>query len=165
MKNTRTVQELENRRRLAVQRVLAGYTQIEVAAFLGVDPRSVRRWMAAYHQGGMDALKAKPRRGRPPKLSRVQTRTVLRWFRKSPTMFGFRTELWTAPRVAQLIRQRMGVRMHPRYLNAWLTNHDITPQKPQKQARERDNDRIQSWINNDWPRILKKGRPNEHMSF
>jgi transposase len=41
--------ELEHRRLLAVQRVLEGYSVEEVAEFLGVAPRSVRRWVAAYH--------------------------------------------------------------------------------------------------------------------
>jgi transposase len=38
--------ELENRRRLAVTRVLDGYSQAEVARFLGVNSRTVRRWVA-----------------------------------------------------------------------------------------------------------------------
>ena len=39
--------ELEHRRLLAAQRVLEGYSAEEVADILGVDPRSVRRWVAA----------------------------------------------------------------------------------------------------------------------
>jgi transposase len=157
MKNSRTAQELENRRCLAVERVNAGYSQTEVAYFLGVDPRSVRRWMKAYRDGGLSSLKAKPRPGRPPTLTGTQVQTVLSWFQQSPKDFGFRTELWTARRVTQLIRERFGVSFNHRYICAWLANHDITPQKPQRQARERDQARIDHWIAVDWPRILKKG--------
>lgn len=152
-----TAQELEKRRRLAVDRVNAGYSQTEVAAFLGVEARSVRRWMKAYRQGGDEALAAKPRAGRPAHLTPTQAHTVLGWFGHSPTTFGFPTELWTAPRVASLIQERFGVRFNHRYLCAWLTQRGITPQKPERQARERDQARIDRWITDDWPRILKKG--------
>lgn len=155
---TRTAQELENRRRDAVDRVNAGYTQTQVAEIFGVTARTVGRWMKAYRQGGDAALKAKPRPGPPPKLTVEQARTVLGWLRQSPTAFGFSTELWTARRIAHLIRQEFGVSMNHRYLNAWLSRRDITPQKPKKQARERDQTRIDRWVAEDWPRILKKGR-------
>ncbi len=42
LSTTRSAQELENRRRLAVARVNEGYAQTEVAHFLEVDVRSVR---------------------------------------------------------------------------------------------------------------------------
>lgn len=164
MTNSRTAQELENRRRLAVERVNAGYSQTEVARFLGVDPRSVRRWVQAYRNGGLDALKAEPRPGRPAKLTAEQTETVLGWFQRSATDFGFRTQLWTARRVAQLIKKHFHVSFNHRYLCAWLAEHAITPQKPQRRARERDPARIERWIDEDWPRILKKGAASMPMS-
>jgi transposase len=164
MTYTRTVQELENRRRLAVDRVNAGYSQTQVARILKVAPRSVRRWVHAYRQGGDDALQAKPRPGRPGKLTPAQTRTVLGWFRQSPKDFGFTTELWTARRVAQLIDRHFGVAMNHRYLNAWLTARGITPQKPQRQSRERDPAAIERWLREDWPRIQKKGETNTRTS-
>jgi transposase len=165
MKTSWTVQELEKRRRLAVDRVLEGYTQTAVARFLGVDPRSVRRWMQAYRQGGGEALRSTPRPGRPCKLTAEQTEVVLGWFRRRPTEFGFATDLWTARRVAALIERSFGVTFHPHYLSAWLSDRRITPQKPQKQARERDPGRIDRWIRQDWPRILKKGLATKLISF
>jgi transposase len=157
MKTSWTAQELEDRRMLAVERVNQGCTQVEVAKVLGVDPRSVRRWMKAYRDGGTDALRAQPRPGRPPHLNAEQTQTVLGWFRQRPTALGFATELWTAKRVAHLIQKQFGVSFNHRYLNAWLTDRAITPQKPQRRARERDQARIDRWVAQEWPRILKKG--------
>jgi transposase len=157
MTYARTAHELENRRRLAVDRVNAGYSQTQVARILKVAPRSVRRWVHAFRAGGDPALRAKPRPGAPHKLTPEQTRIVLGWFRRSPQDFGFTTELWTARRVAQLIERHFGVTMNHRYLNAWLTARGITPQKPQRQARERDQAEIERWLREDWPRIQKKG--------
>ena len=165
MNTSRTAQELENRRRLAVDRVLEGYSQNAVARFLGVDPRSIRRWMHAYRQTGHDGLRALPRRGRPQKLTAEQTQTVLGWFRRRPIDFGFATDLWTARRVAKLIDRFFGVSLHPRYLSTWLSDRGITPQKPARQPREHDPARIEHWLRHDWPRILKKGLANRPTSF
>lgn len=150
--------ELERRRRLAVKRVNSGYTQREVADFLGVHPTTVWRWMESYRQHGKAGLKSKPHPGRTPKLDAEQEREVLSWFARSPTDFGFSTELWTAPRVAKLIKRTFGVQFHPRYVNRWLAQRRITPQKPRRRPRERDDAKINRWIAEDWPRI-KRGLP------
>ncbi|MBX6313811.1 MAG: winged helix-turn-helix domain-containing protein [Isosphaeraceae bacterium] len=63
--------------------------------------------------------------------------------------------------MAQLIERTFEVRFHPRYLNAWLTAHDITPQKPKRQAREHDQDAINRWTEEDWPRIQKTARKDD----
>ena len=59
MRTDGTPAELERRRRLAVSRVRSGYTQKEVADFLGVHPRTVQRWMGTYREHGMRGLKAR----------------------------------------------------------------------------------------------------------
>src|SRR5512135_2462864 len=81
MRTEGTPTELQRRRYLAVQRIAEGYTTQEVADFLGVDPRSVRRWMATSRQHGAAGLAAQlgPGPGRPPKLTTTQEKIVLRW--------------------------------------------------------------------------------------
>src|SRR4051794_7535474 len=97
-----TAEEMERRRRLAVERVSEGYSQQEVAEFLGVSKSAVCTWVQAHRRGGPAALAAKPHPGKPPKLTAEQEQEVLSWFQRSPTEFGFGNELWTAGRVAQL---------------------------------------------------------------
>jgi transposase len=159
METTRTFKELENRRVLAVERVNQGWSQAEVARFLDVDPRSVRRWMQLYRHGGLAALQTNGHPGRPPKLDADQTATVLSWFQHRPTAFGYDTDLWTARRVTDLIAKQFGIAFNSRYLSAWLSNHDITPQRPQRVVQQRDAERIDAWIRDQWPEILKKGLP------
>ena len=148
--------ELERRRRLAVQRVLDGYSTQEVAEFLGVDPSSVRRWVAALRDAGDSGLIARPVSGRPPKLTTIQEKIVRRWLGDSPSEHGFDTELWTAPRLGRLIEEEFSVRLNPRYLSAWLRERGFTPQKPQRVPRERDPKAIVAWLESDWPRIKKR---------
>ncbi len=148
--------ELERRRRLAVQRVSEGYSTEEVADFLGVDPRTVRRWLDVLRRRGPSGLAAQPVPGRPPKLSRTQEKIVGRWLADSPTEYGFATELWSAPRLARLIEQEWGVCFHPAYLTTWLRRRGYTPQKPHRVAREHDDAAVARWLAIDWPRIKKK---------
>jgi transposase len=138
MRTIGTPAELQRRRRLAVQRCREGYSTEEVAAFLGVDPSSVRRWLGAFRANGWPGLDARPAPGRPPKLTRAQERVVLRWLAGSPTEHGFRGELWTCPRLARLIEQEWGVAFCPGYLSRWLRRRGHTPQRPRRAPRERD---------------------------
>jgi transposase len=147
---------LERRRRLAVCRVGEGYAPAEVAEFLAVDPRSVRRWVAAARRGGRRALRPRTGAGRPPKLDHTQTKIVDRWLARPPLDLGFETDLWTAGRLAALIRETWDVRFNRRYLAAWLRARGYTPQKPQRVPRERDEQAIAAWRAETWPRVQKK---------
>jgi transposase len=149
-------QELERRRCLAVQRLLEGCSVPEVADFLGVDARSVRRWWAAFADRGAGGLAARPAGGRPPKLSPTQEKIVQRWLADDPSEHGFAAGLWTAPRLAALIEQEWGIRFHREYLPTWLRARGLTPQRPRRQARERDPQAIDRWLARDWPRIKKR---------
>jgi transposase len=156
MRTIGTPAELERRRRLAAQRSLEGYSTEEIADFLGVDPSSVRRWLAAFRASGPGGLAAKPVPGRPPKLTRTQGKVVLRWLADSPTEHGFRAELWTCPRLARLIEQEWGIAFCPEYLTRWLRARGHTPQRPRRVPRERDDRAIAGWLARDWPRIKKR---------
>ena len=160
MRSKGTATELEARRRLAVRRVSAGWAQKDVAAFLCVHPVTVAKWVARHRADGNDGLKAKPTPGRPPFLNDEQERKVLEWLNESPTKHGFRTDLWTARRVAELIHQKFGVRFHPNYMREWLTKRNYTPQKPTRRARQRDQTAIDRWVAEDWPRIQKRRERN-----
>jgi transposase len=150
--------ELEHRRQLAVQRCLEGHSADEVAEFLGISTRSVWRWLASFRDRGPEGLNASPVPGRPRKLTRTQEKIALRWLRGSPVEHGFATELWTAPRLAQLIGEEFAVRFNPRSLSAWLRDRGFTPRKPERVPRERDPGAIARWLASDWPRIKKKAR-------
>ena len=77
MRPTGSADGLESRRRLAVARVSEGYDAAEVADFLGVTARSVRRWAAAHAGGGGPALAAAAALGRPPKLDTARRAEAL----------------------------------------------------------------------------------------
>ncbi len=104
-----TLTELRKRGVAAVQ---SGESPTLVAAALGVNLRSLFRWLALYRRGGWDRLDARKRGGRPPKLDG----RALRWIyntltNKSPQQLKFPFALWTAAMVQTLIAERYKVRL------------------------------------------------------
>jgi len=156
MRTKGSAAELETRRRLAVTRVNEGWKHSDVAAFLGVSLKALGKWMAAYRASGDDGLNSKPHPGAKPKLSARRERSVLSWLAKSPQAFGYKTDLWTTGRLAEVIEKRYGVHFNANYLAEWLTRRGYTPQKPVITAVERDSPAIARWVAEDWPRIKKK---------
>jgi transposase len=89
-------------------------------------------------------------------LTTTQEKIVRRWLADKPTEHGFATDLWTGPRLATLIHQEFGIRLHPWYLSTWLRARGFTPQKPRRVPRQRDPEVIAAWLRTQWPRIKKR---------
>lgn len=160
MRSHGSAAELQRRRQLALDRVKDGYTQREVAEFLGVHERTVRRWVAEYRENGEAGIAAKPHPGRTPKLKHSQVRQILNWLRKNPKSFGFSTELWTGARLVELIERKFKVKYHPRYITEWIVQHGFSFQKPQRQVKERDPTAILHFLQHDWPRLQNERDAN-----
>ena len=161
MQRTRTLgskREQEARRLAAGRLLLEGKKNVDVVRALNVSPSSVRRWKKIVQRDGLEGLPTKPVAGRPPKLSKQQKKTLVRILLKGARAAGFASDLWTGKRVAQVIRRKFKVDYHPHHVLKILRQLDLTPQKPQRRARQQNPDALERWRNVEWPRI-KKGRP------
>ena len=147
--------ELEARRRRAVAMLGQGLGVCEVARRVGVWPGSVVRWRDAYRRAGEEGLRAKRHPGAKPKLAPEDRPELAELLLKGPPAHGYRTDLWTLQRVAQMIEKHFGVRYHPSSVWRLLRAIGWTSQKPERRARERDEDAIARWRREDWPRIKK----------
>lgn len=150
-----TKEELEARRRRAVAMLQAGKGVRQVALRVGVHPGSVSRWKAMFDAGGQEGLKAKPPPGRQARLSVAQRRRLPGLLRRGPQAWGYKTDLWTLKRVAQVIVNQFGVSYHPSQVWRILRALGWSCQKPERRARERDEQAIRRWRRVDWPRIKK----------
>jgi len=148
--------QLERRRLHALTLLDQGVPPVDVARTLGVNRRSVRRWHARARSRGRDALRAVPAPGRPPRLDPSAKRRLEQHLLRGAQAAGFPTDLWTCPRVATLIRREFGVRYHVDHIGRVLRALGWTPQKPERQARERDEGAIRRWVRVEWPRIKKE---------
>ena len=102
----------EARRFRAFELKQKGWRQTEIAEALGVSDSSVSLWMRKAREGGKEALKTKPRSGRPPKLSEEQRSEKLpSLLEKGPEHFGFRGDVWTRKRVREVIKEEFGAQV------------------------------------------------------
>ncbi|MGO9454553.1 MAG: helix-turn-helix domain-containing protein [Candidatus Binataceae bacterium] len=125
---------LERRRLRAIALLEQGQAPVEVARLRGVDWRSVRRWNAAYRRQGARGLAARPAPGRPSKLSPGQRRQLLRMLRRGAVASGFERDVWTYPRVAEVLRRRFGISYHVDHLGRLPRSLGWTPQRPPRRA-------------------------------
>ncbi len=148
----------EGRRLRAFELKQEGWSQQNIARALGVGKSAVSQWMKrAREGGGKEALRKRSSPGAPPRLSADQRARLFGLLEKGATAHGFRGEVWTCKRVAQLIKREFGVLYHPAHVSRILKRMGFSLQKPDRLADQRDEDAIQEWRDKRWPE-LKKGR-------
>ncbi len=143
--------------------VQEGQSRAHVARALGVGSGTVIRWWQAYERKGDDGLAAKRHPGPKPKLSAYRRRLLGKRLLKGARANGFSTDLWTCPRITEVIERRYGVRYHVDHIPKLMASLGWSCQKPEKRAIERDEERIARWVTKDWPRIKKsRTEPRAH---
>ena len=155
MRPSGSAEFLEARRLRALEYVNQGLQPVEIARKIGVDRRSVRRWKASYLRDGPAAILAKPLPGRPPRLSPREKKRLEGILLRGALKAGFSTDLWTCPRIVQVVERVFGVHYHVDHIGRVLHALGWSPQRPQRRAVERDEEAIRSWVKIDWPRVKK----------
>ena len=144
------------RRVRAGRMLLAGKTPAQAAHAVGVARQTAYTWKAILDEGGIDALRAMPGRGRPARLDETQLQALGRTLLQSPTAHGFGTELWTLKRVGVLIERQYGVKFGQTQIWRILGGLGFSVQKPERRAIERDEDAVATWKRKTWPGLKKK---------
>jgi len=151
---------LEHLRTTAVRRVLEDdEAPSAVMQSMGLCRTSIYRWLRQYEAGGLEALVEKIAQGPEPKLSDQQRKQVKRWIvGRDPRQYGFDYGLWTRRIVQSLIEQKFGLRLGLTAVGRLLANLEITPQKPLRRAYERDPERIQKWLDEEYPKLRRRAK-------
>ena len=130
-----------------------------IAASLGLDDQTVRRWLRDYRRGGMEALKAKLHPGPKPRLSDQQKQQLLELLGRPPDDYGgdgLAGTLWTAAKIGTLIKSRFGVSYHPSHIGQMMHDLGYSQQLPHKRPKERDEQKMDQWVKEQWPRIVRR---------
>ena len=102
-------EELTELRKRGVNAVQNGESPEDVARVLGVYRTTIYNWLELYRAGGWDALSAKKRGGRKPKVdSKAMSWLYKAITDKTPEQYKFPFVLWTSKLVARLIEERPG---------------------------------------------------------
>ncbi|MFD8474285.1 winged helix-turn-helix domain-containing protein [Streptomyces globisporus] len=124
----------------------------EIAASLRVSQRSVERWRRQWREDGLAGVASKGSPGRP-RLSGTQIARLARELERGPLAHGWADQRWTLARVKTMI----GRLFHVSYTveGTWrlLRRHGWSWQQPARRAIERDDDAVELWRREVWPRV------------
>jgi transposase len=155
MSEKRDHRAMEKRRLRASTMFAKGYSGAEVARRLGVTRQVCHRWKQSWQKGGADALASKGTAGRKAKIDDDARDLIVEALLKGPAAQGYKTELWTLPRVSALIHKITGVRYHPGHVWRVLGSLGFSCQRPERRAIERDEKAIATWKRKTWPALKK----------
>src|SRR3984893_13146479 len=149
-------------RHRAVLLVGTGATHMEAALALGVHRGTVSRWCGTYRRDGASGLE-KGKRGRRAgdrlMLTAAEARRVQRWIRDTmPDQMKLPFALWTAQAVRELIHKKLGKTLGLSTMPLYLKRWGFTAQKPLTRATQRDPQKIEAWLKQDYPSIAARAK-------
>ena len=156
MRTKGSAEELERKRRRAVALLEQGEKPADVRRILGASQSALKLWRRIVRERGYDALAAKPRHV-PKRLNEDQLRQLAEELQKGSVAHGWANEIWTGTRVATLIHRLFEVAYTPDHVRVLLRETlRWTRQKPERRGRERNEEDIERWRTEEFPRVKKK---------
>jgi len=146
---------LAARRRRALALLDRGLSLSEVARRIDCRASSVMRWRDTRDRVGEKVFEVGASPGRPARLTPSQKRRLIRLLLKGPIAHGYTTDVWTCSRIARLIRREFRVRYHRDHMGRLMRQLGWSYQKPERRALERDEEKIDRWKREHWPRVKK----------
>ena len=151
--------ELTELRKRGVMAVQNGESPEDVARILGVTRVTVYNWLALYRGGGWDALDARKRGGRKPKLDAK----AMKWLyeaitRKTPDQYRFPFVLWTSRLVKELIEKHLGVSLSKASVCRLLKQLGLSAQRPLWRAYQQSPEHVEHWMRNEYPVIRARAK-------
>jgi len=143
---------LEAYRYRAIDLYQKGKSVQEIAFFFGIHRGSVSLWIKTWKEKGKSALKSRKATGPEFKLSEDKRQIIL-WLRKPAMEFGFETPLWDCKRIQTTIKRELNKNISISNLWETLRKWNLTPQKPEKEALQKNQKEVRRWIKEEWPKI------------
>ncbi len=150
-----TREQMEGRRLQAAADLQSGMKQADVALKYTVSEASVSRWARAIQEKGVTGLKTHKATGQPTKLNQEELQRLTAILVAGPRVYGWRTDFWTAKRVAEVIRKEFQVTYHPHHVPKLLRRIGFRPIKPKRQAIEKDEEHKRKWLATTWVQVKK----------
>ena len=114
---------LSARQRERLEMVKAAWLGADVdaiARWSGRTPRTVRRWLAAFRDGGVEALAGAPIPGRPPKADAAYLAALEQAVQALPRTLGLPFAVWSSQRLTAYLAETTGIRIAPGWLRVLL---------------------------------------------
>lgn len=168
-KDTRNLSQKEQDviREKAVLMVKSGISQTQTALLLGVSRQSVNGWFNNYKKFGKKSFKSE-KRGNPqePKLKGYQAAIIVNIITdRHPEQLKLPFVLWTRGAVRQLIKDKFNIDVSEKTVGRYLAKWGFTSQKPYKKAQEQNPQRVNEWLENEYPQIKERAKKEKASIF
>jgi transposase len=151
------------RRRVVRGIVEERMSQVEAVRVFGVGRTSIHRWLKAYRQGGVAALRSQKRGPKPhSRLAGHQAATLVRLIEdRCPDQLHLPFALWTREAVQQLLAQRFGLQVSVWTVGRYLQHWGFTPQKPLRRAYEQNPAAVRHWLETEYPALRRRAKAEQ----
>ncbi len=144
---------LEHYRFRAIELHKEGKKVNDIADFFGVHRGSVSQWLSTCRLYGKEKLKSKKAAGPEFKFAAKEIEKLLKVLRDDATTHGFETPLWTCKRIRDVMKKITGKKLHTTNVMRLLHRTRLTPQKPERTAIQKDDEAVERWLREEWPKI------------
>jgi transposase len=149
-------------RRLALLNINKGKTIKYVAELMDIHIQTVRDWIRKEkvlkqrnYQGLLRGRKLGEGRILDNEKALLIKNIILY---KTPNDIGLESALWTRRNIQNLIKQELNITLPMSTIGLNLGKWGLSSQRPGKEAKEQDKDKIDNWIHNVYPMIQKQAK-------
>jgi transposase len=101
-----------------------------IARWSGRTPRTVRRWLTAYREGGVEALTGASIPGRPPKADGTYLAALEQAVETPPRSLGLPFDVWSSRRLSTYLAEQTSIRIAPGWLRVLLHRQHFACGRP-----------------------------------
>lgn len=148
----------ELRRKRGYDLLNEGKPKAEIARMLDVDWTSINKWSKRLKERGYDSWRDIKQKGRPEKLSPEQKKKLKEIMDNGPRKYGFKTDLWTLKRIAEVIWKEFGISYNTTHIWRVLRALGYSAHIPLATAMEKNDDYVKEWLENQSPEYMKEAR-------
>jgi transposase len=102
----------------------------DIAADLGITPRTVQRWLNAYLQRGFDGLTPRKAKGREPAIPARMADEIRRWVIQGPAEQGLDRANWTHAELADHLKKIHSISASRSAMQRFCRKFGIRPYRP-----------------------------------
>ncbi len=139
-----------------------GKNKAEIAEILDVSLRHVQSTKKDYMDGGMAGIKPGTRgrrKGDKRTLTTAQEKEIQKWIvDKTPEQLRFKECMWNRKNIAELIKEKYGIKVPKSTLGVYLARWGFSVQRPIQRAYKQDEELVQKWVETEFPDISKRAK-------
>ena len=143
-------------RKRAIELREEGKTQQEISSALGVSQAAVSGWIKSYKKEGALSFDYSKVGGSVRRISEKDQKALVRLLEEGAVSSGYDGEIWTRPRVKNLIEREFGIVYGLTAIGDLLRDLGFTVQKPDKRSYKQDPEKVRKWKEEELPALKKK---------